>query len=164
MQLPKAPFFRRWSVLLAGVIGLAAVAALVGWRGLQAVDPPATTITAPSTSIAAPTTTSPPPSSQGPTSKPDDVLWFAEGSDVKRSKGFQAPARWRIEWEFDCGNFEELGGGGFKITGGEAFRRVVDIQDDRLKGKGRKSFTQSGYGHLLVESVCRSWKVTVLSG
>ena len=52
---------------------------------------------------------------------------------------------------------------GFKITGGEAFDQV-DIQDDDLKGRGRKAFIQSGYGHLLVESVCKRWKVTVLSG
>ena len=163
MQLPKAPFYRRWSVLLAGVIGLAAVTALLGWRGLQNVATPATTTTAPPTSIAVPTTTSPPPTSFGPTSKPDDVLWSAEGSDVRRSPGFRAPGAWRIEWEFDCRNFEELGGGGFKITGAEAFRQV-DIQDDGLRGRGRKSFPRGGYGHLLVESVCEHWKVTVLSG
>jgi hypothetical protein len=163
MQLPKAPFYRRWSVLLAGVIGLAAGTALLGWRGLQQVASPATTTTAPSTSTAAPTTTSPPPPSQGPTSKPANVLWSAEGRDVKRSPGFRATGAWRIEWEFDCSNFRDKGAGGFKITGGEAFDRV-DIQDDDLKGSGRKSFNQGGYGHLLVESVCKSWKVTVLSG
>ena len=164
MNLPKAPFYRRWSVLLAGVIGLAAVTALLGWRGLQPVASPATTTSAPPTSSAAPTTTSPPATSfRGPTSKPDDVLWSWEGSDVKRSPGFRAPAPWRIEWEFDCTNFEDHGGGGFKITGGEAFSRV-DIQDDDLKGSGRKAFTKSGFGHLLIESVCKRWKVTVLSG
>ena len=82
---------------------------------------------------------------------------------MKRSPGFRAPASWRIEWEFDCSNFEEHGGGGFKITGGEAFDQV-EIQDDNLKGSGRRSFNRGGYGHLLIESVCRSWKVTVLSG
>jgi hypothetical protein len=30
MDLPKAPFYRRWSVLLAGDIGPAAVTALSG--------------------------------------------------------------------------------------------------------------------------------------
>ena len=82
---------------------------------------------------------------------------------MKRSPGFRAPASWRIEWEFDCSNFEEHGGGGFKITGGEAFDQV-EIQDDNLKGSGRRSFNRGGSGHLLIESVCRSWKVTVLSG
>jgi hypothetical protein len=162
MELPKAPFYRRWSVLLAGVIGLAAIAALLGWRGLQNVAAPATTTTVASTSTVAPTTTSPPPeSSFGPTSKPDEVLWFYEGSDVKRSPGFRTTGAWRIEWEFDCSNFS--GPGNFKITGGEAFDRV-DIQAHKVRGSGRKSFTQRGYGHLLVESVCQSWKVTVLAG
>jgi hypothetical protein len=160
-QLPNAPFYRRWSVLLAGVIGVAAITAVLGWRGFQEASPPTTT-TAPSTTVVAPTTTEP-PTSVGPTSKPDAVLWSAEGSDVRRSEGFRAPARWRIEWEFDCTNFKEFGVGSFKITGGEAFERV-DIQANNLQGRGRKSFTQSGYGHLLVESVCQRWKVTVLSG
>jgi hypothetical protein len=163
MQLPKAPFYRRWSVLLAGVIGLAVVAALLGWRGFQRVATPATTTTSPSTSTAVPTTTSPPPTSFGPTSKPDDVLWFHEGTDSQRSRGFRAPSPWRIEWEYDCSNFRDKGGGGFKITGDGAFERV-DIQGDDVKGRGRRSFTRSGYGHLLVESVCDHWKVTVLAG
>ena len=162
MELPKPPFYRRWSVLLAGVIGLAAITALLGWRGLQDLGPPPTTTTASPTTIAAPTTTVP-PTSFGPTSKPADVLWSAEGSDVRRSPGFRAPSAWRIEWEYDCSNFRDQGVGGFKITGGEAFVRV-DIQANELKGSGRKAFTQSGYGHLLVESVCQRWKVTVLSG
>ena len=54
MQLPKAPFYRRWSVLLAGVIVLAAIVALLGWRGLQQVeeaDPPTTTIAPPTTVV-----------------------------------------------------------------------------------------------------------------
>jgi hypothetical protein len=162
MELPKPPFYRRWSVLLAGVIGLAAITALLGWRGLQELGPPPTTTTASPTTIAAPTTTVAPTSLE-PTSKPADVLWSAEGSDVRRSPGFRAPSAWRIEWEFDCSNFRDQGVGGFKITGGEAFVRV-DIQANDLKGSGRKAFTQSGYGHLLVESVCQRWKVTVLSG
>jgi hypothetical protein len=162
MELPKPPFYRRWSVLLAGVIGLAAITALLGWRGLQELGPPPTTTTTAPTTIAAPTTTAP-PTSFGPTSKPADVLWSEEGSDVRRSPGFRAPSAWRIEWEYDCSNFRDQGVGGFKITGGEAFARV-DIQANNLKGSGRKAFTQSGYGHLLVESVCQRWKVTVLSG
>ena len=136
---------------------------MLGWRGLQNVATPATTTTVPSTSTAAPTTTSSPTTSFGPTSKPADVLWSAEGSDVRRSPGFRAPSAWRIEWEYDCTNFEDLGAAGFKITGGEALVGV-DIQANEFKGSGRKAFTQSGYGHLLVESVCQRWKVTVLSG
>ena len=82
---------------------------------------------------------------------------------MRRSPGFRAPSAWRIKWEYDCSNFRDQGIGGFKITGGEAFERV-DIQANNLQGSGRRSFTQSGYGHLLVESVCQRWKVTVLSG
>jgi len=37
VDLPNAPFYRRWSFILAGVIGLAAITALLGWRGLAAV-------------------------------------------------------------------------------------------------------------------------------
>jgi hypothetical protein len=162
MELPKPPLYRRWSVLLAGVIGLAAITAMLGWRGLQQVASPSTTTTASPTTITVPTTTVAPTSLE-PTSKPADVLWSEEGSDVKRSPGFRAPSAWRIEWEYDCSNFRDQGVGGFKITGGEAFVRV-DIQANELKGSGRKAFTQSGYGHLLVESVCQRWKVTVLSG
>jgi hypothetical protein len=161
MQLPNPPVYRRWSVLLAGVIGVAAITAVLGWRGYQEASSSPTT-TAPSTTVAAPATTVP-PTSVGPTSKPDDVLWSAEGSDVRRSEGFRAPARWRIEWEYDCTNFKQFGVGSFKITGGEAFGRV-DIQANNLKGSGRRSFTQSGYGHLLIESVCKHWRVTALSG
>jgi hypothetical protein len=159
MELPNAPFYRRWSVLLAGIIGLAAIAAMLGWRGLQEVATPSTTTTTPPTSVAPTTTT--PPTSLSTTSKPRDILWQAEGSDVRRSPGFRAPAVWRIEWEFDCTNFR--GPGNFKITGGGTFDRV-DIQAYKVKGSGRQTVTQSGYGHLLVESVCDHWAVKVLSG
>jgi hypothetical protein len=161
MQLPNAPFYRRWSVLLAGVIGLAAIVALLGWRGLQRVEGPAPTTTAPPTTVVASTTTAP-PTSVDPTSKPDDVLWEMEGSDVERSPGFEAPAVWRIVWEYDCSGFGP-GGGNFKITGDGAFDRV-DIQATDVKASGRRPFTRAGYGHLLVESVCDHWKVTVLAG
>ena len=161
MQLPNAPFYRRWSVLLAGVIGLAAIGALLGWRGLQQVEGPAPTTTAPPTTVATSTTTAP-PTSVDPTSKPDDVLWEMEGSDVERSPGFEAPAVWRIVWEYDCSGFGP-GGGNFKITGDGAFDRV-DIQATEAKASGRRPFTQAGYGHLLVESVCDHWKVTALAG
>jgi hypothetical protein len=161
MQLPNAPFYRRWSVMLAGVIGLAAIVALLGWRGLQQVDRPAPTTTAPPTTVVTSTTTAP-PTSVDPTSKPDDVLWEMEGSDVERSPGFEAPAVWRIVWEYDCTGFGP-GGGTFKITGDGAFDRV-DIQATEVKARGRRPFTRAGYGHLLVESVCDHWKVTVLAG
>ena len=161
MKLPNAPFYRRWSVLLAAVIGLAAIAAMLGWRGLQDVASPSTTTTVPTTSIA--TTTTAPPTSSTSTSKPDRVLWQAQGTGVMRSRGFEAPTVWRIEWRFDCSNFKDLGTGGFKITGSGALDRV-DIQATTLEGEGRTSFNKGGYGRLLVESVCDSWSVRVLSG
>lgn len=161
MQLPNAPFYRRWSVLLAGVIGLAAIVALLGWRGLQQVEGPAPTTTAPPPTVVTSTTTAP-PTSVDPTSKPDEVLWEREGSDVERSPGFEAPGAWRIVWEYDCSGFGP-GGGNFKITGDGAFDRV-DIQATEVKASGRRPFTRAGYGHLLVESVCDHWKVTVLAG
>jgi hypothetical protein len=163
MSLPNAPFYRRWSFILAGVIGLAAITALVGWRGLAGVDPPATTTTLPATTIPSPTTTPPPPTSIAPTSKPDDLLWNKQGSDTATSPGFRAPAAWRIEWSFDCSNFKSLGGGNFKITGNGAFERI-QIQEFDVKASGTRTFTRGGFGHLLVDSVCRRWSVRVLAG
>ena len=158
MQLPNAPFYRRWSVLLAGVIVLAAIGALLGWRGLQQADgaDPTTTVTA--TTVVTSTTTAPTTT----TSRPDDVIWDQEGSDVVQSPGLEAPPAWRIVWDYDCTGFGP-GGGNFKITGTGAFARV-DIQATKVKASGRTSYTRAGYGHLLVESVCDHWKVTVLAG
>ena len=158
MQLPNAPFYRRWSVLLAGVIGLAAIVALLGWRGLQQADGPAPTTTVTATTAVTSTTTAPTTT----TSRPDDVIWDQEGSDVVQSPGLEAPAAWRIVWEYDCTGFGP-GGGNFKITGSGAFGRV-DIQATEVKASGRKSYSRAGYCHLLVESVCDHWKVTVLAG
>jgi|RhiMetdeSRZDD1v2_1073273.scaffolds.fasta_scaffold764702_2 hypothetical protein len=162
MDLPNAPFYRRWSFILAGVIGLAAITALVGWRGLAQVDPPATTTTLPATTIPSPPTTAAPTSVE-PTSKPDDVLWNKQGSDTATSPGFRAPSAWRIEWSFDCSNFKELGGGNFKITGNGAFARI-QIQEFDIKASGTRAFTRGGFGHLLVDSVCKRWSVRALAG
>ena len=163
MELPNAPFYRRWSFLLAAVIGLAAITAMLGWRGFQDVASPSTTTTVPTTSIV--TTTTAPPTSSTSTSKPSNVLWQAEGSDAQglKSPGFEAPAAWSIEWEFDCRNFRKFGGGNFKITGNGAFDRI-QIQEFAVEDSGRQSFTRGGYGYLLVDSVCEHWKITVLSG
>jgi hypothetical protein len=160
MNLPNAPFYRRWSFILAGVIGLAAITALLGWRGLQQVPEPAATL--PATTVTTPPTTTP-PTSIGPTSKPSDVLWEEKGSDVARSRGFTAPDAWRIEWSFDCGNFKRYEGGNFKITGDGAFNDV-DIQKFAVKGSGTKRYDRGGFGHLQVNSVCRQWHVRVLAG
>ena len=168
MDLPNAPFYRRWSFILAGVIGLAAITALLGWRGLQQVDPPATTgTTVPATTIASTTTTTPPPSIE-PTSKPTEPLteplWdIQSGKGTETSPGFRAPAAWRIVWSFDCSNFKRLGGGNFKITGTGAFERV-DIQELDVKASGTRTFSRGGFCHLLVDSVCKRWSVTVLPG
>ncbi|HKQ01887.1 MAG TPA: hypothetical protein VJ735_16305 [Actinomycetes bacterium] len=161
MQLPNAPFYRRWSVLLAGVIGLAAIGALLGWNGLQQVERAAPTSTAPTATVVTSTTTAPTTTSFATTSKPDDVIWEREGSDVVRSPGLEAPGAWRIVWEYDCTGFGH--GGNFKITGSGAFARV-DIQRTELKANGRNSYARAGFGRLLVESVCDHWKITVLAG
>jgi hypothetical protein len=163
MNLPNAPFYRRWSFILAGVIGLAAITALLGWRGLQDTGPPAAT-TLPPTTVASPSTTAPPMSIE-PTSKPDPVLWDKKGHDTEASSPFRAPSAWRIEWSFDCSNFKKLGGGNFKITGTGtgAFGRV-DIQEYKVKASGTQTYSRAGFGHLLVDSVCKSWRVTVLPG
>jgi hypothetical protein len=165
MELPNAPFYRRWSFLLAGVIGLAAITALLGWRGLTDVTDPATPVTTvpPTTVTGAPTSSA--PSSIGPTSKPEDVLWAKRGKNLNSSKseGFRAPATWRIEWSFDCGNFARYGGGNFKITGRGAFDRI-QIQEFDVEASGSRTFTGGGYGYLLIDSVCRDWTVRALPG
>ena len=167
MELPTAPFYRRWSVILASVIGLAAIVAMLGWRGLQEVASPATTTTSSPPTTTVPvvvTTTTTPPTSYGPTSKPDDVLWRAQGSGGERSPGFRAPNRWRIQWAFDCTNFEKYGGGNFKITGDGAFEQQVQIENVAIEASGTRRFARGGFGHLRVESVCDRWTVTVLAG
>jgi hypothetical protein len=165
MELPNSPFYRRWSVILAGVIGLAAIAAMLGWRGLQEVATPATTTVtvAPSTSSSGPVVTTAPPTSYGPTSKPDEVLWHKRGKDVASSPGFRAPKRWRVLWAFDCTNFSKYGGGNFKITGDGAFGQI-QIEKVAIEASGTKTYTYGGFGHLKVESVCDSWTVTALAG
>ncbi len=164
MELPNPPFYRRWSVILAGVIGLAAIVALVGWRGLQAT-PETTVTTQPPVTTAVPTTAPTPPTSLQPkapsTTRAPRVLWTETGRDVRKSPGFRAPGRWRIEWSFDCNNFRGYGGGNFKITGDGAFERV-EIQQFAVESTGRRVFASGGYGHLLVDSVCKRWTVTVL--
>jgi hypothetical protein len=163
MELPPAPWYRRWSFLLAGIIGLAAITALLGWRGLQQVPDATTTLSTipPTTASSAPTT--PTETSRGSTSKPDEILWSRTGSEVVKSPGFRAPSTWRIEWSFDCSNFEDLGGGNFKITGDGAFSRI-QIQAFDTQASGTETYTRGGFGHLQVDSVCERWSVRALSG
>jgi len=167
IDLPKAPFHRRWSVILAGVIALAVIMAGLGWRGLdEATSPNPTTTTVPVTTTAparVPPTSETSPSLET-TSKPDDVLWQERDSTIglRRSEGFRAGPGWRIEWSFDCSNFRKLGGGNFKITGNGAFAHV-QIQVYDVEASGSQTFTRGGYGYLVIDSVCKRWTVRALS-
>jgi hypothetical protein len=164
MLLPNPPWYRRWPVILAGVIGLAAISAMLGWRGLQQVASPSTTVTS-QTPATVPTTVTAPPTSarrQAPTTRAPGVLWSRRGTDVGRSPVFRAPPNWRIVWSFDCSNFKDLGGGNFKITGDGAFRRV-DIQRTAVEDSGSRSVPGGGIGYLVIESVCDSWTVKALA-
>ena len=163
MQLPNPPWYRRWSVILAGVIGLAAITAMLGWRGLQEMDPSAAATTTITTRPPSTTTTVPPTSPTTTTLSPSDVLWSKTGSDIVTSPGINAPSVWHIEWSFDCSNFKKFEGGNFKITGDGAFE-LIDIQRVDIKASGRKNFKRGGFGHLTVASVCDHWTVKVLRG
>jgi hypothetical protein len=158
-QLPSSPWYRRWSVILAGVIVLAAFTALVGWRGLQQVASPSPTTpasTPPTTTVAEPPTsaTRPAPSTSRET---PEVLWRAEGSDSQRSRLFRAPDRWRIIWSFDCSTFPG-GQGNFKLTGEGAFDQVM-IQAFDDEAEGSQPVRGGGSGRLVVTSVCDRWEV-----
>jgi hypothetical protein len=163
MQLPNPPWYRRWKVILAGVIGLAAITALLGLRGLQQVGPPDPSVTGQPPPTAAPTTVTAPPTSttRPPTTIRAGVLWHKDGHDVDKSPGIRAQGAFRIEWSFDCSNFKKYGSGNFKITGDGAFDRV-EIQAAKLKASGSHTFPRGGFGHLSIDSVCDHWTVTVL--
>ena len=164
MELPNPPWYRRWSYILAGVIVLSAGVAAAGLRGLQEVAEPeptaatlASTTTVTSTTAAAPTTTRQPQSTLAP-----DILWTETSSDNGKSRGFRAPPDWHIEWSFDCSNFKAHGAGNFKITGDGAFEDI-QIQEVDIEASGSRTYRVSGYGHLLVESVCDRWTVTAVA-
>jgi hypothetical protein len=163
---PPTPFYRRWSVLLAGVIGVAAIVALLGWRGLQGMATPTPTVTVvpATTQPPPPPTTAPPPSIES-TSKPADILWQEVNSGLSkvRSEGFRAPSAWRIVWAFDCSNFKEYGRGSFKITGDGDFQHIQIDRND-IHANNTKSLSRGGFGHLYVETVCEQWTVRVLAG
>jgi hypothetical protein len=167
MQLPNPPWYRRWSVILAGVIGMAAIAAVFGLRGLEQVASPNTTATSqPPPTVVGSTTTVTETSLQQPqtaTTRQPNVLWTETGHDVGKSPGIRAPGVWRIEWSFDCSNFKRYGAGNFKITGDGAFERI-DIQRVAVKASGSQTVRRGGFGHLFVDSVCDRWTVTVLRG
>jgi hypothetical protein len=164
MELPNPPWYRRWSVILAGVIVLSAGVAAAGLRGLQETADPgptvttlASTTTVTSTTAAALTTSRLPESTLAP-----DILWTKTGSDNGKSRGFRAPSAWHIEWSFDCSNFKAHGAGNFKITGDGAFEEI-QIQEVDIEASGSRTYRLSGYGHLLVESVCDRWTVTAVA-
>ena len=164
---PNTPFYRRWSFLLAGVVGLAVVVAMIGWRGLQQVASPAptTTTVVPVTTTQAPPPTTAPPTSIASTSKPDEILWdeLASEASTVRSEVFKAPPAWRIEWAVDCSNFADHGGGNFKITGDGGFEQI-QIEITKVRANGTKRLTRGGFGHLYIETVCERWTVRALSG
>jgi hypothetical protein len=161
--LPNPPWYRRWSVILAGVICLAAVTALLGWRGLQEASPSPST-TAPTTTAVEPPTTRPPATRPAPSTSRStpDVLWEAEGADTHRGRLFRAPADWRIIWSFDCSDFAG-GEGNFKLTGEGAFSEVL-IQEFDDVADGARSVRGGGFGRLVVTSVCDRWKVQAVRG
>ena len=160
MQLPNPPWYRRWSVILAGVIGLAAITAMLGWRGLQELCPQAAATTTTTITTRPPSTTTTVPPTSPTTTRAPGVLWHEEGHDVETSPGIRADGAWRIEWSFDCSNFKP-GTGNFKVTGDYAFEKV-EIQKDGPVGRGRQTFPRGGFGHLTVASVCDHWTVTVM--
>ena len=164
MDLPNPPWYRRWSVILAGVIGAAAVVALLGLRGLQETDPPGTTATTlgPTTTVTSSTAAAATTTAQPKTTVDTDELWSGSGSDVGKSRGFRAPSTWHIEWSFDCSNFRKFGGGNFKITGDGDFENI-QIQEFDTEASGSRTFSRGGYGHLLVDSVCKRWVVTAVA-
>jgi hypothetical protein len=164
MELPNPPWYRRWSVILAGVIVLSAGVAAAGLRGLQGVDSIGTTVTTlastttvTSTTAPAATTTRQPQSTLAP-----DVLWTKTSSDNGKSRLLRAPAAWHLEWSFDCSDFDKVEGGNFKITGDGAFKDVL-VQEYDVEASGSRTYRRSGYGHLLVESVCDHWTVTAVA-
>jgi hypothetical protein len=163
MELPNPPWYRRWSVILAGVIVLAAVVALVGLRGLRgAAEPRSAGALAPTTTVSTTTTAAPPTTTDQSRTTVSDALWDRTGSDNDKSPGFRAPSSWHIEWSFDCSDFNKVDGGNFKITGDGAFEDI-QIQEFDVEASGSRTFREGGYGHLRVESVCGHWNVTAVA-
>ena len=162
MELPNPPLYRRWSVLLAAVIVLAAIAAMLGWRGFQEVATPSTTTTVPSTSIATTTTAPPPPSTS--TSKPDLVLWQHDGTGVVRSRGFEAPDVLADRVASSTARTSRISAAGTSRSPAATPSTGSTSRRPPSRAKAAESFNKGGYGRLLVESVCDTWSVRVLSG
>jgi hypothetical protein len=160
LKLPNPPWYRRWSIILAGVICLSAIAATLGWRGLQQVasSPSTTASTAPATTLPTEAPTTRAPRSPTTTRAAPGVLWQMKGSDTVRSRLFRAPPSWRIVWSFDCSEFAGGNGGNFKLTGQASFEQV-EIQVFDVKASGSRLVNGGGYGRLLITSVCDHWEV-----
>jgi hypothetical protein len=88
----------------------------------------------------------------------------AAGARRRAGERFQAPARWRIVWSFDCQNFANHGGGNFKLSGAGAgaFNKVA-VQRFGIRGRGSLLVTEGGRGRLIVESVCDRWMVKAVA-
>jgi hypothetical protein len=164
MELPNPPWYRRWSVILASVIVLSAGVAAAGLQGLRGVDDPGPTVTnlASTTTVTSTTATVAPTTLRSSSTLAPNVLWTKTSSDNAKSRLFRAPSAWHIEWTFDCTDFNKVQGGNFKITGDGALTNV-DIQEFDTGASGSRTYRMSGYGHLLVESVCDSWTVTAVA-
>jgi hypothetical protein len=164
MELPNPPWYRRWSVILASVIVLSAGVAAAGLRGLQGVDDPGPTDTtlASTTTVTSTTAEVVPTTRQPQSTLAPNVLWTKTSSDNGKSRLFRASSAWHIEWTFDCSDFNKDEGGNFKITGDGAFKDI-QIQEFDVRASGSRTYNRSGYGHLLVESVCGRWTVTAVA-
>ena len=164
MELPNPPWYRRWSFILAGVIVLSAGVAAAGLRGLQGVDGPEPTVSTlvSTTTVTSTTAAVVPTTRQPPSTLASDVLWTKTGSDNGKSRLFRAPPAWHLEWNFNCSDFNKVEGGNFKITGDGAFEDVL-VQEFDVQAGGSRTYRGSGYGHLLIESVCGRWTVTAVA-
>jgi hypothetical protein len=170
VELPKPPWYRRFGVLFLAanlVVAAGLVAAVVAlWPpATQRPRHPATTVAVASQPAqvgpddAAPATILP----SSTTARLDsDVLWQRQGHDAAVGERFQAPARWRIAWSFDCQNFANHGGGNFKLSGAGAFNRVA-VQRFGIRERGSLLVTRGGRGRLIIESVCDRWMVKAVA-
>jgi hypothetical protein len=171
VELPKPPWYRRFGVVFLAanlVVAAGLVAAVVALWPPATPRPghPAATVAVASQPAqvgpddAAPATVLP----SSTTARLDpDVLWQRQGHDAEAGERFQAPARWRMVWSFDCQNFANHGGGNFKLSGAGAFNKVA-VQRFGVRGRGSLLVTRGGgRGRLIVESVCDRWMVKAVA-
>jgi hypothetical protein len=172
VELPKPPWYRRFGVLFlaANLVVAAALIAAVAALWPPAAQQPghsATTVAVASQPAqvgpddAAPASIL--PSSTMAHLEPD-VLWQRRGHDAEVGERFQAPARWRVRWWFDCKNVAPYGGGNFKLSGaGAGAFKEVSVQRFGVGGRGSVLVTGGGRGHLIIESVCDRWMVKAVA-